>query len=154
MSLYEKLENDTRSALKEGNSLKVSTLRMVLSTIKNLLIEKNIKTLDDDGVIQILQRHVKQHRESIEQFEKGQRQDLADKEKAELKILEEYLPKQLTEEELSAIVKSVMSEFGAVTKADTGKIMKAIMEKAKGKADGKAINKLVQIFLANKNNIV
>ena len=143
MSLYERLDSDVKSALKEGNSLKVSVLRMVLSAIKTLQIEKNIKSLDDDGVIQILQRHAKQHRESIEQFGKGGRQDLVDKENAELKILDEYLPQQLSEEELMAIVKSSHSRYGGRLKSDTGKVMKAVMEKAKGKADGKTINKLV-----------
>lgn len=143
MSLYEKLDSDVKTALKEGNPLKVSVLRMVLSTIKTLQIEKNIKSLDDDGVIQILQRHVKQHRESIEQFGKGGRNDLVDKEKAELKILEEYLPEQFSEEELMAVVKTAIAETGAVAKSETGKVMKAVMEKAKGKADGKAINKIV-----------
>ena len=147
MSLCEKLDNDVKSALKGGDSLKVSVLRMVLSAVKTLQIEKNIKTLDDDSVTQILQRHVKQHRESIEQFTKGARKDLADKEASELKILEGYLPKQLTEEELTAIVKLAVSETGAVSKSDTGKVMKAVMEKAKGRADGKAISRLVQELL-------
>ena len=143
MSLYERLDADAKRTLKEGNSLKVSVLRMVLSAIKTLQIDKNIKSLDDDAVIQILQRHVKEHRESIEQFGKGGRPDLVEKESAELKILEEYLPEQLSEEELMSIVKAAISEIGAVTKADTGKVMKAVMEKAKGKADGKMRNKLV-----------
>jgi uncharacterized protein len=147
MSLYEKLENDVKSALKEGDSIKVSVLRMALSTIKTTQIDKNIKSLDDDGVTQILQRHVKQHRESIEQFTKGARPDLAAKESAELKILEGYLPKQLTEEELATIVKAAISETGATGKADTGKVMKAAMEKVKGKADGKAVSNMVARML-------
>lgn len=143
MGLYEKLDADVKSSLKEGNALKVSVLRMALSTIKTLQIEKNIKALDDSGVIEILQRHVKQHRESIDQFTKGGRPDLADKEKAELKILEEYLPEQLGEEELTKIVKEIVAEMGAVTKKDTGKVMKALMEKVKGKADGKVVSSIV-----------
>ena len=143
MNLYEKLDSDVKIALKEGKSLKVSVLRMALSDIKKVLIEKNVKSLDDDGVIQILQRHAKQHRESIDQFGKGGRQDLVDKEKAELKILEEYLPQQMTENELLVLVKAAIADTGAALKSDTGKVMKAVMEKAKGKADGKAINKLV-----------
>jgi len=111
------------------------------------LIEKNIKTVDDDIVIQILQKQVRQHRESIDQFEKGGRPDLVAKEKVELLVLEEYTPKQLSPEELLAIVKAVMAETGASVKADTGKVMKAVMEKAKGKADGKAISAVVQQFL-------
>ena len=143
MNLYEKLDSDVKIALKEGNALKVSVLRMVLSTIKTLQIEKNIKSLDDDSVIQILQRHAKQHRESIDQFGKGGRQDLVDKEKSELKILDEYLPKQMTEDDLMVLVKLAITETGAVMKSDTGKVMRCVMEKAKGKADGKTINKLV-----------
>ena len=143
MSLYERLDSDVKCALKEGNSLKVSVLRMALSAIKTLQIEKNIKSLDDSNVIQILQRQAKQHRESIEQFAKGGRQDLVDKESSELKILDEYLPKQMTEEELLAIIKTAIADTGAVLKSDTGKVMRAVMEKAKGKADGKTINKLV-----------
>ncbi len=143
MSLYERMEQDTRRALKKGDSLRVSVLRMALSTIKTLQIEKNIKAMDDDGVIQILQRHVKQRRESIEQFTKGSRIDLADKEKAEQKILEEYLPKQLNDEEVTCIIKTVMAESGAVTKSDTGKVMKAVMERVKSRSDGKTVSRLV-----------
>jgi hypothetical protein len=120
---------------------------MVLSAVRMIQIEKNIKTLDDDSVTQILQRHVKQHRESIDQFTKGARPDLAQKESAELKILEEYLPKQLSPDELAVIVKATVAEVGASVKADTGKVMKAVMEKVKGKADGKAISTLVSQLL-------
>ena len=154
MSLNERLEGDVKKAMKEGDPLKVSVLRMILSAVKTLQIDKNIKSLDDDGVIQILQRHVKQHRESIEQFGKGGRPDLVEKERSELKILEEYLPKQLTDEELTAVVKAVISETGAADKAAAGKVIKAVMEKVKGKADGKAVSNLVQsILLDNRDHI-
>jgi len=147
MNLYEKLDTDVKNALKAGDAIKVSVLRMALATIKTLMIEKNLKSLDDNGVIEILQRHVKQHRESIDQFTKGGRADLADKEKAELKILEGYLPEQLGEEELAKIVKATIAEVGASTKKDTGKVMKAVMDKIKGKADGKAVSSIVQQVL-------
>ncbi|MDD5427735.1 MAG: GatB/YqeY domain-containing protein [Candidatus Omnitrophica bacterium] len=147
MNLYEKLDTDVKNALKAGDALKVSVLRMALATIKTLMIEKNLKSLDDNGVIEILQRHVKQHRESIDQFTRGGRADLADKEKAELKILEGYLPEQLGEEELAKIVKATIAEVGASTKKDTGKVMKAVMDKIKGKADGKAVSSIVQQVL-------
>lgn len=147
MGLSERLDADTKRAMKAGDALRVSVLRMVLSAVKMAQIEKNIKSLDDDSVIQILQRHVKQHRESIEQFSNGGRPDLAGKEASELKILEEYLPEQLSEEEVMVIVKAAVSDTGATVKADTGKLMKAVMEKAKGRADGKLINRLVQQFL-------
>lgn len=147
MALYERIDSDAKKSLKDGNAVRLLVLRMIISAAKLVLIEKNIKTIDDDIVIQILQKQVKQHRESIEQFEKGGRLDLVAKEKVELAVLEEYMPKQLSSDELMAIVKTVITETGASTKADTGKVMKAVMEKAKGKADGKAISLLVQQFL-------
>lgn len=147
MTLYEKIDSDAKKALKDGNAVRLSVLRMVISAAKLALIDKNLKTIDDDVVIQILQKQVRQHRESIDQFEKGGRPDLVAKEKAELTVLEDYTPKQLSPEELLAIVKEVITETGASKKSDTGKVMKAVMEKAKGKADGKAISALVQQFL-------
>lgn len=143
MSLFEKLDAETKAALKEGNALKVSVLRMVISAIKTQMIEKNLKAIDDGDVLQILQKHIKQHKDSIAQFEKGKRQDLVDKEAGELVILEAYMPKQLSEPELEAIVKEVIAQTGLSSKADRGKVMKAVMEKVKGRSDGKLINDLV-----------
>ena len=147
MSLYERIENDMKSALKEGDAVKLSVLRMLVSAVRMLELDKNIKTLQDGDVLQVIQRHIKQHKESIEQFEKGRRNDLVEKEAGELKILELYMPKQLGEEELSAIVKEAISESGAKSKTEMGKVMKIVMEKAKGRADGKAINQMVMKFL-------
>ncbi|MDD3905060.1 MAG: GatB/YqeY domain-containing protein [Candidatus Omnitrophica bacterium] len=147
MNLCEKIEDDVKRAMKAGDSMKVSVLRMVLSAVRMLQIEKNVKTLEDDSVAQILQKQVKQHRESIEQFTKGARGDLADKEKAELKILEEYLPKQFTTDELMVIVKAAVSETGAIAKSDMGKVMKIVTEKTKGRADGKTVSQMVGQFL-------
>ncbi len=147
MTLYERIDSDAKKSLKDGLPARLLVLRMVISAAKLILIEKNIKTIDDDIVLQILQKQVKQHRESIEQFEKGERPDLVAKEKAELAVLEEYMPKQLSSDELMVIVKTVIAETGASTKADTGLVMKTVMEKAKGKADGKAVSMLVQQFL-------
>lgn len=143
MGLSKTIETDVKTAMKEGDALKLSVLRMLLSAVKMFAIEKNVKEVADGDVLQILQRQIKQHRESIEQFEKGKRQDLADKERKELKILEIYMPEQMSEGELLEIVKSAIKDTGAATKADTGKVMKAVMEKAKGRADGKVINQLV-----------
>lgn len=147
MDLYKRLEEDSKVALKAGDSVKLSVLRMLLSSIKMLEIEKNIKTPSDSDVLPILQRHIKQHKESIEQFKKGNRQDLADKEEKELKILSGYMPEQMTEGELLGIVKDAVAQTGAVAKSDMGKVMKVVMEKARGKADGKVINQLVMRFL-------
>jgi len=147
MELHRRLEDDMKAALKEGDSIKLSVLRMVVSAVKTLQIEKNVKAAEETDILQILQKQVKQHRESIEQFEKGKRQDLADKEIKELKILESYMPKQLSEEEVTAIVKEAIAETGAVAKSDMGKVMKQVMDKVKGRADGKVVNQAVMRLL-------
>ena len=147
MSLFERLDSETKAALKAGDALKVLVLRMVISAVKTLMIEKNLKAADDGEVLQILQKQIKQHKDSIAQFEKGKRQDLVDKEAKELAILEAYVPRLLSEPELTAVVKEVISETGLSSKADKGKVMKAVMEKVKGRADGKVINDLVTSML-------
>lgn len=147
MSLYHNLENDMKVALKEGNAVKLSVLRMLISAIRMFEIEKNLKEPQEGDVLQIIQKQVKQRRDSIDQFQKGNRKDLADRETTELKILESYLPKQLTEEELLAIVKACIAELGATNKSETGKVMKAVIEKTKGKSDGKTVNQIVMKLL-------
>ena len=142
MELYQKIEEDVKTALKKGEAAKLSVLRMLLSAVKMLEIEKNIKRAGESDILQILQRHIKQHRDSIEQFEKGNRRDLADKEKEELEILETYMPEQMSEEELMKIVREAIEASGATTKAEVGKVMKAAMEKLMGRADGKTVNQL------------
>ena len=147
MNLYKRLEDDMKGALKGGDTIKLSVLRMVISAVKMLEIEKNIKEPDEADVLQILQKQIKQRKESITQFEKGNRQDLVDKEAAELKILESYMPKQLSEEELTAVIKDAIAETGAAVKADMGKVMKVVMGKVAGKADGKSVNQILLRFL-------
>lgn len=147
MGLYQKISDDAKTALKEGNSFSLSVLRMVISAVKMLEIEKSLKEIDDQSVLQVIQRQAKQHKESIEQFGKGNRHDLAEKELKELRILESYMPKQLTEDELTAMVKEAISETGAKSKADIGKIMKIVMEKSRGRSDGKTINQIVARFI-------
>jgi uncharacterized protein YqeY len=147
MTLYRKIESDMREALKKGEAVRLSALRMLISAIKTMEIEKNLKEAADPDVIKIIQTQIKQHRESIAQFEKGNRPDLAGKEKEELTILESYMPKQLTEEEVTAIVKEAIASSCAVTKQDMGKVMKLVMEKAAGRADGKMVNQIVMKLL-------
>lgn len=147
MDLYSKIEEDIKTALKSGDSKKLSVLRMALSEIKNHEINKKLKKAAEGDVLQIMQRQINQHKDSIEQFEKGNRSDLAQKEKAELEILISYMPKQLSEEELTKIISDVISATGAVTKSETGKVMKAVMEKVRGRSDGKTINQLVMKLL-------
>lgn len=143
MKLYERLQNDMKTAMKSGEALKLSVLRMLVSAIRLAEIEKKLKVVEDADVFPVIQKQIKQHKDSIEQFEKGNRQDLADKEKSELVILETYIPKQMTEDELVAMVKEAIAETGATKKADTGRVMKLVLEKANGRTDGKSINQAV-----------
>ncbi|MCX5678186.1 MAG: GatB/YqeY domain-containing protein [Candidatus Omnitrophica bacterium] len=143
MSLYEKIESDMKAALKESNALKLSVLRMLVAAARQIQINKNSKSVTESDMLQVLQRHIKQHKESIEQFKNGNRQDLADKELSELKILETYMPEQMSEEELKSIIKAAIAESGAKTKSEMGKVMKLVMEKTKGACDGKLISQLV-----------
>ena len=146
MSIKDRLKSDLVTAMKARDELKVSTLRLVNSSIKNREIDER-KELDDEGVLAVLNTAAKQRRDSIEQFEKGGRQDLADKEKAELVIIQEYLPQQLSKDEVTAFIKEAINETGAAGAKDMGKVMKALMPKVKGKADGKLVNELVKELL-------
>lgn len=148
MTLAERIEADLKEALKSKDAVRVSALRMLRAAMQNLAIEKRIEKLEDKDVISVISKQVKQYHDSIDGFTKGGRQDLVDKEKAELAILEGYMPKQLSPEELKAIVKSTIEKVGAKSKADMGKVMKAVMEEAKGQADGKLMSQLVSEELA------
>jgi uncharacterized protein YqeY len=143
MDLYDRINSEMKEAMRGKDALKVSVTRMVLAAVKNAEIAKNVKKLDDDGVIQVVQKMIKEHAESISQFGKGGRGDLVDKEKAELEILKKYVPEQIGEEELAALIKDTLKELGLTSKADTGKAMKAVMEKTRGRADGKTVSQLV-----------
>jgi uncharacterized protein YqeY len=143
MTLKERLKAELTEAMKARDALKVSTLRLVVSTIKNREIDAR-KDLDDEGVLAVLSTAVKQRRESIEQFEKAGRTDLSDKEKAELVIIQTYMPQQMGKDEVIALVKEAVAETGASGPADMGKVMKALMPKVKGKADGRLVNDLVK----------
>ncbi len=124
-------------------ALKVSVLRMVKSSFHNLEIDKKVEKLEDGDCLDILSKEIKKRKESIEGFTKGNRPDLADKEKSELEILQAYMPPALSKEEVTALVKEAILETGAETKKDMGKVMKYVMEKAKGRADGKMISQAV-----------
>lgn len=147
MSLMERLNEDMKQAMKNQDKFKLSVIRMVRSAIKYVEIEKRT-TLTDEQIIDVLTREVKQRRDSLQEFEKAGREDLATSVKAELEILKDYLPEQLSEDEVRDIVKEAIAETGASGKADMGKVMGAVMPKVKGRADGKLINKLVMEFLS------
>jgi len=143
MSIIERLSEDLKKALKAGNKDTISVIRMVKAAIKNREIEKR-GALTDDEVNTILVSLTKQRKESIEQFTKGDRQDLVDKENKELLIIQSYLPPQLTEDELKKIIEGAIKEAGAGSEKDMGKVMKIIMPQVKGRADGKLVNELVR----------
>ncbi len=146
MDLKTKLQNDMKEAMKASNPAKVGTLRMAIAEIKKREIDKRV-VLEEVEIVKIIQSLVKQRNESIEAFEKGNRQDLADKEKAEIVFLLGYLPQQLSAAELEAIVKAAIEESGAKVPADVGKVMKAALAKTGGRADGKAVNELARKLL-------
>ena len=146
MSLMESIANDLISALKAGQKEKLLILRMVKSAIKNSEIEKG-DPLNDDEVLAVLRTFAKRAKDSIEQFSQAGRKELAEKEKVELAVIEEYLPKQLGEDDLRGMIKDAIQEQGAVGMKDMGKVMKALMVKAKGQVDGKVANNIVKEML-------
>lgn len=148
MTLVERIDADLKEGMKAKAELKVSTLRMLRAAMKNLEIEKKAEKLEDGDVISIIAKQIKQHKDSIEGFTQGNRTDLADKEKAELAILESYMPKMLSAEELIVIVKAAIQKTEAKGRADMGKVMKAAKEEAKGAADGKMLSTMVSEELA------
>ncbi len=147
MSLEERIENEVKAALKQRDKIKVSTLRMLKADIINTKLDQNKKALKDEEIVKIIQRQVKQHKDSIEQFEKGKRPDLVEKEKKELDILLSYMPEQLSEEELKKIIADTIKELEATGKGEMGKVMKSVMERVKGRADGKKVSQIVSSLL-------
>ena len=146
MSLAEKISADVKDALKSGDKGRLSILRMIKSSIKNKEIEKG-EALTDEETSAILRSFVKRANESIEQFTKAGRTDLVEKEKEESEIIQNYLPRQLSEDQTKEIVSNAIKEVGATGLGDMGKIMKAIMAKAGGQIDGKLASKLVKEML-------
>jgi uncharacterized protein YqeY len=143
MGLNERLNEDMKQAMKSQDKFRLSVIRMVRAAIKNIEIDQR-KTLDDNEVLDILSREIKQRRDSLHEFEKAGRDDLAETVKAEIAVINDYLPQQLSEEEVKAIVQQTIQETGASSKAEMGKVMSALMPKVKGRADGKLVNQLVQ----------
>jgi uncharacterized protein YqeY len=147
MGIYESVQQDMKAALKASDTVRLSVLRMVVSAIKTQAIDKKVDNLPDSDVIQILKKQVKQRRESIDQFSKGNRQDLADREAKELAILEKYVPEQMDEAAVERLVLDAIKESGMATKADMGKLMKMVMEKAGGRCDGRLLSQAVMKHL-------
>ena len=146
MSIKERLAADLKAAMKEKDIIKKDTVQMVRAAV--LQKEKDGKlVLDDDGVVEVIAKEVKSRKDVLPDYEKSGRDDLIAKINQEIAILLDYLPEQLSEEELRSIVKDAITETGASSMADMGKIMAAVMPKIKGRADGKAVNALVRELL-------
>ena len=141
MTLKEQLTEDLKDAMRQGDALRRSTIRFVLSAIHNDEIARQTD-LDEAGVIQVLTKQAQQRRDSIESFKGADRQDLVDKEQSELDIIAAYLPEQMSEDEVKALVKQALVDSGATGPQDMGKVMKELMPKTRGKADGKMVSSL------------
>lgn len=135
-----KISEDLKQAMRDKNQDKVATLRMLKTEIVKQETSDKATQLDEKGLLKLLNTMKKQRLEAIEQYEKAQRQELADQEKRELAIIEEYLPKQLSAEEISALVTEAISEIGASDMKQMGQVMKSAVAKAAGRADGKVIS--------------
>lgn len=141
-----RLQQDMKEALKNHDKIRLQTIRMVLAAIKNAEIEK-MHPLSDEEVAAVIQREIKMRREALEQFNRGGREDLVRQTEEEIRILEDYLPKQLDDEELKQIIRETIAEVGAQSAKEMGKVMAALMPKIRGRADGKKANSLVKELL-------
>lgn len=146
MSLKEKILGDLKEALKSGDNFKRDVLRLLSSAIKNTEIEKLKKEegLNDQEIIDVVKKAVKQRKDSVEQYEKGGRSDLAEKEKKEIDVISIYLPSQMDEEKIREIIKEVIIRIGAASQKDFGKVMGMAMKKVQGQADGDMVKKIVE----------
>ena len=143
MSLQERVSQEIKTAMLAKDAERLSVLRMLKSTLGYAQIERKTESLSDGDVVAIVQKEVKKRRDSVEQFEKGGRPELAAKEKEEITVLESFLPKAFSAEELEQLVKATIQELGATSKKDMGPVIKAVQAKAAGRADGKTVSGLV-----------
>ncbi|MCD6109830.1 GatB/YqeY domain-containing protein [bacterium] len=147
MSLKGQIQEDLTNAMKAREEIKVSALRMLKAEIMKLEVSGTKKEATDEDVVSIIQKQVKQQKDSEEQFRNGGREKMADKEAKEAEILSAYLPEQMSKEDVKKAVQEAITQVGATSKTDMGKVMGAVMPKVKGKADGKLVNKLVMELL-------
>ncbi len=143
MTMQTRLNDDMKQAMRDRDVLRRDVIRYLRSEVKNQEI-RDQKELDDAGVIQVLSRQAQQRRDSIEAYRDADRQDLVDKEESELSVIMAYLPQQMTQEEITALVQEVVAEVGASGPEDMGKVMGAIMPQVRGKAEGREVNAIVQ----------
>lgn len=147
MSLKDQLTKDLQDAMRSGDELKKTTIRMVRAAIKNAEIAK-IGELDDAGVENVMRKEIKQRRESAEEYERANRLDLAGKERAEATLIEAYLPQQMSQADIEAEVRGIVSEVGASGPRDMNKVMPVAMSRLKGRAEGRLVNKVVTSVLS------
>lgn len=149
MSIFERLDAELKEALKSGDKLKLSVVRMIKASLKNKEIDKTGK-LTNEEIISVLSSMVKQRRESIEQYSSAGRTDLAEKEKNELEIVQAYLPRQLSLQEIDDLILSAIKESKALSPGDIGMVMKLVSPQIKGVADGKMVNQRVRELLSKQ----
>ncbi|MBC6307956.1 GatB/YqeY domain-containing protein [Listeria sp. FSL L7-1582] len=148
MSLLDQLNEDMKQAMRAKEKEKLSVIRMLKAALQNEAIRLGTDDISPEGEITILSREMKQRRDSLTEFKKADRADLVEKLEDEMVIVQSYLPKQLSEEEVAEIVKVTIDEVGATSPADFGKVMTAVMPKVKGKTDGNVVNKFVKQYLS------
>ncbi|MFH1454412.1 MAG: GatB/YqeY domain-containing protein [Armatimonadota bacterium] len=147
MDIMERLTEDMKNAMRAKEQLRLSVIRMLKSSLKNAEIEKKDHKLEEADILSVLQREAKRRKEASEEFKKGNREELSQKELEELKIIEEYLPKQLSKEEIEAEAKKILDELPEAEKANFGMAMKSVMAQFKGKADGKLVSEVIKTIL-------
>ena len=147
MALVDRLREDLNQALRKGDKTRLSVIRLLISNINNAQIAKGAP-VDDGDVVAVMSKQARQHRESIDAFRKGNRPDLTAKEEAELAVLTEYLPQQMSRDEIVAVARKVIEEVGAHSPGEKGKVMSKLMPHLKGKAPGAEINAVVTELLA------
>jgi len=146
MALREQLNEDIKAAMKAREADRLAALRLMLSAVKQREVDERI-TLDDAGVIAVVEKMIKQRKDSIAQYEKAQRQDLADKEKYEISVIEVYMPKQMSEDEVKAVIDAAIASTGAKGAADMGKVMGVVKPQLAGRADMGKVSALVKARL-------
>ncbi|MBS4199717.1 GatB/YqeY domain-containing protein [Bacillus sp. FJAT-49732] len=148
MSLLERLNEDMKQAMKNKEKEKLSVIRLMKAALQNEAIKLGQQQLSEEEELTVLSREVKQRKDSLLEFQKADRDDLVEKVQQELAFVEKYMPPQLSEEEVESLVKEAISQSGATSKTDMGKVMGILMPKVKGKADGSLVSKLVQRHLS------
>jgi len=147
MDIKKKLDEEMVAAAKARDKIRLSAARMLKTALHNKEIDL-MRALNEGEMLQVLSSMIKQRKDSIEQFAKGGRTDLVEKEEAELKFLQEFMPAQMSEEEIDAVIRKAIEEAGAVSVKDMGKVMKMVMPKLTGMADGKIVGEKVKAFLS------